>query len=170
MSLTPTQKKKIRAAITDYCIRAEAARLNRGYSQRRPGLGYGLEPEHVQIDDCSMFDSKVIYWAGHKTKILLPDPLGYGFSGYGNTETMQEHLKHAAPIDKYLVGDIALWGPNSWDTHHTAICRKAGTRKTAIFTSHGHQSSRFSADAPEPVTLATFPQHLIGVYRLPELR
>ncbi len=156
--------------MADYCVRAEAARENRGYSQRRPVIGYGLAAEAVQIDDCSGFVSKVCYKAGQVVKVRVVDPLGYHYQGWGNTESMQTYLTYPAPLDKYMVGDIALWGPNDQDTSHTAICRKAGTRKTAIFTSHGHQSWRFADDAPEPITLVQFPEHLIGVYRLPELR
>lgn len=153
-----------------YLLAAEEARLNRGYSQRRRVLGYGLHPAAVQIDDCSGFDSKAVYWTNAKTNLHVSDPLGNNFRGWGNTETIQNVVRHEAPEDRYLVGDIPLWGPNEWDTHHTAICRKAGTRKTAIFTSHGHQSWVFGKDAPEPITLANFPQHLIGVFRLAELR
>ncbi len=170
MPLTPTKKLNVRHAMTDYCMRAEAARLNRGYSQRRPVRGYDLPPEHDQLDDCSGFVSKVCYWAAQTVKVRVADPLGFHYLGWGNTESMQDDLSHEAPLDKYMVGDIALWGRNDWDTTHTAICRKAGTRKTAIFTSHGHQSWRFTADAPEPIILPNFPEHLIGVFRLPELQ
>jgi len=169
MPLTPTQKKQVRDAITVYCLTSEKYRLNRGYSQRRPVIGYGLSAKADQLDDCSGFVDKTFYKASQVTRIRLWSPLGYGFSGYGNTESMQKVLTHHAPLDKYRVGDIALWGPNDWDTEHTAICRKGGTSSTALFTSHGHQSWRFSDDAPEPITLDNFPQHLIGVFRHPAL-
>jgi hypothetical protein len=167
--LTPTQKKQVRDAMVVYCLSAEKYRMNRGYSQRRPVIGYGLVASADQLDDCSGFVSKVLYKAMQVTEIHLADPLGYHFAGWGNTESMQTFLTHQAPLDKYRVGDMALWGPNSWDTTHTAICRKSGSRATAIFTSHGHQSWRFSDDAPEPITLNNFPEHLIGVYRHPAL-
>jgi hypothetical protein len=169
MALTATHKLAVRKAMTVYCLNAEKYRLNRGYSQRRPVLGYGLLASSDQLDDCSGFVSKVFYKAAQIVKVHIEDPLGYAYHGWGNTESMQTYLKHEAPFDKYRIGDMALWGPNEWDTHHTAICRKAGTRSTALFTSHGHQSWRWSDDAPEPVTLSNFPQHLIGVYRHPAL-
>jgi hypothetical protein len=168
--LTPTQKKKVRQAISVYCLRAEEFRMNRGYSQRRPVIGYGLNASDDQLDDCSGFVSKVLYKAGQIVKVHIEDVLGFNYSGYGNTESMQTFLTHAAPAGKYLIGDIALWGRNDWDTTHTAICRKAGNKTTAIFTSHGHQSWRFADDAPEPITLPNFPEHLIGVFRHPALR
>ncbi len=169
MVLTPTEKKRWRAALTAYCVAAEAKRLNRGYSQRRRVLGYGLHPEAVQIDDCSGFDSKAVYHANVKTKLFVSDPLHFHFFGWGNTESIQD-AGFSVAYGKIQVGDVALWGPNDWDTSHTAICRTAGTKATAVFTSHGHQSWRFDRDAPEPIKLPNFPEHLIGVYRLPELR
>ena len=167
--LTPTQKKQWRAALTAYCEAAEDARMNRGYSQRRRVLGYGLHPAAVQIDDCSGFVSKAAYYANAKTKLHVSDPLGFHFTGWGNTESIQDE-GFAVAAGKIQVGDIALWGPNDRNTSHTAICRTAGTKKTAIFTSHGHQSWRFLSDAPEAILLPNFPEHLIGIYRLPELR
>ena len=170
MPLTPTQKKKVREAIATYCERAEAARMNRGYSQRRPVVGYGLSADADQLDDCSGFVSKCFFKGQQIVRVHVDNPLMYGWSGYGNTESMQTFLTHEAPENKLLIGDIALWGPNDWNISHTAVCRRAGSRTTAIFTSHGHQSWRFTDDAPEPIRLPNFPEHLIGVYRHPALR
>lgn len=170
MILTPTQKKKWGAALSVYCKTAEDYRLNRGYSQRRRVLGYGLSAKADQLDDCSGFVAKAVYMANAVSRLHVRDPLGAHFSGWGNTETIQSTVTHEAR-GKLQVGDIALWSAagNDWNTSHTAICRKAGTSQTAIFTSHGHQSWRFSSDAPEAIVLPNFPEHLIGVYRLPEL-
>lgn len=165
--LTPAKKLKWRKACTDYCLRAEAARLNRGYSQRRPVIGYGLAPEAIQIDDCSGFASKATYWPSHHTNILVPDPLNGHYLGWGYTGTMEDNPNlYSIPLDhKFFVGDYAIWGPNASDTTHTAVCRTSGTFKTAIFCSHGHQSWRFVSDAPEPIKLPYFPEHLVGVFR-----
>ncbi len=171
MPMSAKNKGLWRAAAAEYCVKAESYRMNRGYSQRRRVIGYGLSPKADQLDDCSGFDDKVCFYANAVTPqgVRVESPLGFHFSGYGNTESMQEHLKFEA-AGMIQVGDIALWGRNDWDTTHTAICRKRGTFKTAVFTSHGHQSWRFADDAPEPITLPNFPQHLIGVFRMPELR
>ncbi len=167
--LTPTEKELWRKECSSYCKIARDKRLNRGYSQRRRVLGYGLHPAAVQIDDCSGFDSKVVYYANAKSKLFVSDPLHNHFTGWGNTESIQA-AGFSIAFGKLQVGDIVLWGPNDWDTSHTAICSTAGTKTTAKFTSHGHQSWRFVADAPEEITIPQFPEHLIGVYRLPELR
>jgi hypothetical protein len=150
---------------------AEDNRLKRGYSQLRPGKGYGLNPDAIQIDDCSMYASKVCYWATHTTGYFVADPLGFHYTGVGNTESMQEFLTHEVTNKQYYIGDIALWSAagNDWNTSHTAICKRGGKGNVALFSSHGHQSWRFSNDAPEPLRLSDFPEHLIGVYRHPQL-
>jgi hypothetical protein len=169
--LNPTQKKKWRAQARFYMVTAEAYRLNRGYSQRRRVIGYGLSPKADQLDDCSGYVDKVTFYANAMMPkgIHVNSPLGFHFSGWGNTESIQTTVTHEAN-GLYQIGDIALWGPNDWDTSHTAMCSKAGTFKTAEFSSHGHQSWRFSHDAPETIRLPNFPEHLIGVYRMAELR
>ena len=173
MSLTPTQKTEWRNQARFYMKTAEAYRLNRGYSQRRRVLGYGLSPKADQLDDCSGYVSKIAFWTNAHTKpgIHANDPLNDHFSGIGNTESIQAYLDpHYKANGKIQIGDIALWGPNDWDTSHTAMCSKAGTLSTAEFSSHGHQSWRFSGDAPESILIPNFREHLIGVFRLPELR
>lgn len=167
---TPTQRTKFRRFSTLYSLRAEASRLNRGYSLRRPGRGYGLAPESDQLDDCSFFCSKNFYWAGNQSGVHIADPIDGDYTGLGNTESIQEFMDHEVNVNKMLVGDIALWGKNEWDTTHAAIVRKAGTRKTAVLTSHGHQSWNFNQDAPNGIILATYTNnHFIGVFRHPAL-
>jgi hypothetical protein len=102
--------------------------------------------------------------------VYLEDPLNGDYRGIGNTETIQAFMTHEVHNNKFLVGDIALWGKNEWDTTHAAICRKAGGAGTAIFMSHGHQSWNFNRDAPNPITLTKYSNdHFIGVFRHPAL-
>ncbi len=108
----------------------------------------------------------------HHTGVYLADPLGEHYSGWGFTGSELAYLKpHPVPDGhKYLVGDMAIFGQSS-NTVHTSICRKAGTTVTAIFSSNGHESWVFNQDAPEPISLAAekAQQHLVGVYRHPQL-
>ena len=170
--MTPTQKQQWRKQARLYMTTAEAYRLNRGYSQRRRVIGYGLSPKADQLDDCSGYVSKVTFFANATTPagVHAGDPLNFRFSGIGNTESIQAYLEPHHPANgRIQVGDIALWGPNDWNTSHTAMCSKPGTLRTAEFSSHGHQSWRFSSDAPETILLPNFHEHLIGVFRMPEL-
>lgn len=169
--LTPTKKTKVRTGIAAYCMAAEEARLKWNYAQIRPYSGIGVDPSQHHVDDCSAYIALVFNWVMHKTGIYLLDPLNENYSGLGNTGTSLAFLKvHPAPADKYLIGDMAIFG-TAWHTVHMSICRKAGTSKTAIFSSNGHESWVFNRDAPEPITLASEKarQNLVGVYRHPQL-
>lgn len=169
--LNPTQKKKVRAAGSNYCERAEVARLKWDYSLMRRFYGFGVPPEDEHKNDCSGYVSLTFNWSMHETGIYLLDPLNEKYSGIGNTTTQLAFLKaHPAPVDKYLPLDMAIFG-SEWDTVHTSICRRAGTAKTAIFSSNGHQNWVFALDAPEPISLDTEKarQNLVGVYRHPQL-
>lgn len=169
--LTPAQKLAVRKAIADFCQRAENNRLRWTYVEQRPFHGFGAPPEQNHVADCSAYVSLAFNWAMHRTGIYLSDPLNEHYSGYGYTGTQYDFLRgHPAPVDKYLVGDMAIFGTRT-NTVHTSICRKAGTRKTAILSSNGHGSTIFNRDAPEPVTVAaaSAAQPLVGVFRHPAL-
>lgn len=169
--LTPTQKAKVRREIADFCVRAEGARLKWHYTQQRPFQGFGAAPENRHANDCSGYVGLAFNWAQKRTGVLLHDPLDEDYSGWGYTGTMYEYLKgNLAPVDKYLVGDIAIFGSRR-NTVHTSVCRRKGTAKTSIFSSNGHESWRFDSDAPEPISLASekAQQNLVGVYRHPKL-
>ncbi len=171
-ALTPTQKQKVRAALTKFCLEAEKYRLNWHYVQQRPFHGYGLPASRYHIADCSAFVSLAWNWAMHETGIYLADPLNEKYSGIGNTDTLFAWLR-GYPVSSnhvFLPGDFAEFGfPGH--TVHVSMCRTKGTTNTAIFTSNGHESTIFNADAPEPITLAheKAQQHLVGVYRHPQL-
>lgn len=166
---TAKQKTDIRKAIADFCQRAENNRLRWHYTQARPAHGHGQPPEVYHAADCSIYVSLACFWAQLKTGVHIADPLGEGYNGWGYTGTEYLFLKkHTAPDDKYLVGDIALWGTAS-RTIHTSICRKSGTSNTAIFSSNGHESVSPNYDAPNPTTIANQGLELVGVYRHPAL-
>jgi hypothetical protein len=130
-------------------------------------FGYMVPPEEWHSNDCSGYVGLGANWSMHKAQVYLLDPLQYHYTGIGNTQSMIR--TNPAPVDRYLVGDWAEWGPNIYRTSHTAVCRKAGTRKTAIFSSNGHESWEFGRDAPNPITIANFPEHFLGVWRHPQL-
>ena len=81
--------------------------------------------------------------------MLVEDPNGLNYSGYGFTGTLLAHnLKRRVPRHhRYFIGDMALYGPSFSDTHHVVICRKGGRREDAIWTSHGSEAG------PYPVRL-----------------
>lgn len=171
MSLTPTQKGALRRDGADFCVRAEVAREKWAYREIRRYTGIGVAPEEEHEDDCSAYVALDFNWAMHRTGIYIADPLNEHYSGIGNTQTAYEFLKaHEAPVGKYLVLDVAIFGTAS-HTVHMSVCRKAGTAKSAVFSSNGHQSWIFDSDAPEPISLEheKAKQNLVGVYRHPAL-
>lgn len=170
--LTPKEKGLYRAQLSWFGTAAQVARLRWHYTQQRPGTGYGVPPGERHAADCSIYVSLAFKWAVLKTGIWVPDPLNEGYSGWGYTGTEYAFLKdHGAPPNRNLVGDIAIFGTPS-HTEHTSFCIHAGSDKTAVFSSNGHESWSFGRDAPNPITLhdEAVAQHLIGVYRHPSLQ
>lgn len=174
MSLTPTHKQRFRRGLGAYCLEAELARLRWHYTRARPFDGFGLPASSRHAADCSAYVG-LAFFAGRifagLSAAAVPDPLDERYSGWGYTGTMYAFLRrHEAPAGRYLIGDIAIFGTPAV-TEHTSVCRKAGTVRSAIFSSNGHESWIFNRDAPEPISLAheLAQQHLIGVYRHPAL-
>lgn len=163
---TPTVKKLIRAAIAAFCYCAELHEWLWHYTQARPFQGFGRKCDEPHAGDCSSYISLVFNFAMHKVGAYLADPLGFNYSGWGWTGSLITWLIRygsRAPVGKYLVGDIAIYGESSARTEHTTVCRKAGTTATAIFSSFGKEAG--------PVrTKLHYRPDLIGVWRHPGLR
>ncbi len=135
----PPDPVRIRAAIADFCRRAEGHEGVWHYTQSRPFRGFGDAPEVIHYGDCSSYCSLAYYWAKQETSLKVPDPTGYNFSGYGNTFDDEDgHPRVSAP---YQVGDLAHW------EGHVAICRKPGSASEAIFSSFGREAG------PNPVNI-----------------
>jgi hypothetical protein len=103
------------------------------------------------------------WWAGHVSGHPVTDPLGMHYSGWGNTDSCYATLKaHHAPLDKYLVGDVALYLQGAYWHHHVTVCVQEGTSSSARFSSNGSEWD------PRP-TLLHYRSDLTGVYRHPAL-
>lgn len=160
--LTPTQKKNFRAEIVEFCKLAEQYESRWHYTQARPYTGLGIAPQTFHQDDCSSYCALVFYWAAHHTGVKASDPLDYHFSGYGNTQSAIDYLDaHKAPLDKYRIGDMAIYGSRS-NTKHMTVCRKAGTGAASVWSSFG------SEGGPDARSLH-YRTDLVGVYRHPAL-
>ncbi len=135
----PPDPVRIRAAMSDFCRRAEGHEGVWHYTQNRPFTGYGNAPEATHYADCSAYCSLVYFWAKQETGLKVPDPTGYNFSGYGNTwDDLDGHPRVSSP---YQVGDLAHW------EGHVAVCRKPGSTSEAVFSSFGREAG------PNPVNL-----------------
>ncbi len=128
----PPDPVRIRAAMADFCRRAEGHEGVWHYTQNRPFTGLGNAPESAHYGDCSAYCILAYFWAKQETGLLIPDPSGYNFSGYGNTwDDLDGHPRVSSP---YQVGDLAQY------EGHVTICRKPGTASTAIFSSFGREA------------------------------
>lgn len=164
MPLTPNEKQKVRAKMSGFTRAAELNERAWHYSQQRP-FHYIDNPSSSSIvADCSGYVSIVYHDAMHDTGIFLSDPLGYRYTGWGNTWSEEAWLRHygkAVPDGhKYFVGDIVRWGSGSHS--HTAVCSVEGDRHTARFSSHGTEAG--------PVAVKIdYRSDLVGVWRHPAL-
>lgn len=130
---------QVRAAIVDFCLRAEAHESDWHYTQRRPYTGVDDAPEQTHYNDCSSYVVLAYAWARKVTGVKVPDPSGYTYNGYGNTwDNLDGHPRVAG---NYLVGDLAHYDG------HVTICRKAGDSRGSVWSSFGWEGG------PEEVTL-----------------
>lgn len=178
MPLTSTQKLIWRSHLTAYLNTAEDYRLRRDYDQQRLYTGLGLPASEPQKDDCSAYTAKSFGRTNHLTGIKVQDPLGARYDRSGNTDTCHNYMrsgggKTIATTAVMFPGDVAVFdNPHtSRTTDHMMVCKTKGTQRTAVWSSHGHESSVFGHDAPEPVSLyyASTVLRLVAVYRPLEL-
>lgn len=157
-------KKAFRTQLVRYCLVAEKYEHLWHYTQQRPYTGLHTPASDTHYNDCSSYVAIAFYKAGRNSGHPIADPLGYHYSGWGYTGTAYSYLKaHHAPVDKYRVGDIAIYGSAS-NTVHMTVCRKAGTSATAVWSSFGQEAG------PEPRHPVTYhPSPLLGVFRHPAL-
>ncbi len=127
----PPPGDRIHAAITDYCLRAEANETHWHYTQTRP-FHIQYDPSKTTYGDCSAYCVMAYAFAKRETGVAIQDPSGYNYSGYGNTwDDLDGHPRVSTP---YEIGDLAHY------EGHVSICRKPGTASTAIFSSFGSEA------------------------------
>jgi hypothetical protein len=123
---------QIRAAISDFCKRAEQAERIWHYSQQRPYSGLGIAPEKPHVNDCSSYVVLAYFWAKSITGLDVPDPSGYSYKGFGNTwDNLDGHDRVSG---SYLVGDLGHYDG------HVTICRSPGSAYNATWSSFGQEA------------------------------
>jgi len=132
-------EEDFRAAVTEFCLLAEKNEDAWHYVQYRP-FPVAVNPSASSLKaDCSSYVVMAYHWAMTKSGLAVPDPAGFNWAGFGNTETEDDHPSVLSGL--YRVGDLAHY------VGHVTLCRKAGTATTAIFSSHGQEAG------PMPVSL-----------------
>ena len=82
--------------------------------------------------DCSGFATIMAKWSG------AADPNGYGFDGYGNTDSMLAHSEHISR-DGSQPGDFVVFGVNP-STHVVVLVQSAAGGYDALCVSHGQEA------------------------------
>lgn len=81
--------------------------------------------------DCSGFGTMMASWSG------AADPNGFGFNGYGNTDTMLAHSPHISRAETQP-GDYVVFGVNP-SVHVVVLVQSAAGGDGALCVSHGQE-------------------------------
>lgn len=162
MPLEPNAKKAFREQLRRFALVAQKYDELWHYTQQRPYTGLGAPASDTHHNDCSSYLAIAFWKAGRNSGHPIADPLGWHYSGWGNTSTAYAYLQdYPAPKNKYRIGDVALYleGP----TDHVTFCIKAGDDVSSRWSSFGREAG------PEEHFLK-YRSDLTGVYRHPSLR
>lgn len=161
--LEPNEKKAFRTMLRRFCLVAQKYDHLWHYTQQRPYTGLGSPASDTHYNDCSSYVAIAFYKASRNAGVKVDDPLGYHYAGWGNTGSAAITLKHNAPVDKYRIGDIALYLRSGGPGDHMTVCIKEGTAETSDWSS-------FGTEAGPDLRKLNYRSDLSGVYRPEELR
>ena len=116
----PPKEPQIRAAISDFCIRAEAVEEKWHYTQRRPSRALVTNPSASTTETARRYCVLAYGWARKVTQFAVPDPSGYDYAGLRATPGTTS-IATARVTSPYLVGDLAHY------EGHVSVCRKGGS-------------------------------------------
>lgn len=127
------------AAGINYMNRALANAARWHYFQRRAMVNLGRKPEETEYSDCSEGATEVYFWTRLVTGILVPDPNGRGYDGFGNTDTLWAFNENRQVTNgQYEVMDLALFTAHGG---HVIVCIQAGDRNTSVWWSNGSEAA-----------------------------
>jgi hypothetical protein len=144
--MTADQRKQARYVIRRYLERAEANKPDIHYGQFRPLTSLGDSPASEYTTDCSGLVISAFYWADLWCAFPVRDPGGYGYAGWGNTNSiLATNRTRRVPLDRqFFVGDMALYGPRLSHTTHVTVCRQGGGILSSTWTSHGSEAGPYA--------------------------
>lgn len=131
-----TRAQKLRAAIVEYAIWCANHAGSIHYAQVRPMDRLRRKYLLPWWVDCSEFVTTMYCWAGG------PDPNGWNFNGYGNTDSMYNHGEFIALWDA-KPGDVVIWHNFGWGTHHTALIVDVADRHDPKVVAMGSEAGPF---------------------------
>lgn len=127
---TQTSITQVRQNMVSNCQWGVAHRAQIHYAETRP---YPRIPPRTLpfTTDCSGFATMMASWSG------AADPNGFGFNGYGNTDTMLAHSPHI-PRAETQPGDFVVFGVNP-SVHVVVLVQSAAGGDGALCVSHGQE-------------------------------
>lgn len=134
----PDPEAQVKAACVDFMRKALTAANLWSYSWARPMSALGRDPRLKQSSDCSTGVTEVLYWAKMVTGVMIPDPNGRGWDGYGNTDTLWAANSSRIVTGTYEVGDMALYWAH---LGHVTMCMEPGGPGSAVWWSNGSSSA-----------------------------
>lgn len=127
----PNIVNDVRAALKSNLKWAVAHHTAFGYAQKRPMI---LPPRRAVpagfACDCSVFVTLMCQWSG------APDPSGYGFDGYGNTDTIDVQL-NSIPLNSTRAGDLVIYGTEGASVHIAMFLQGGVKYAHPLVVSHG---------------------------------
>lgn len=134
--------ERVQAAMVNYMDRSLANAANWHYVPERPMTTLGKNPDGVLDNDCSEGATDIYFWGRTVTGILVPDPNGRGYDGYGNTDTLWAHNENRQVTNgQYQIGDLCLFYA---DNGHVIVCLQAGDRNTSVWWSNGSEAAPYT--------------------------
>ena len=142
-SQVPNIVNDTRAALVSNLKWAAKNKARFGYVLERPMVlpPYRAIPAGFACD-CSTFVTLICEWS------KAPDPNGYGFNGYGNSDSIDVQL-NTIPLNQTWRGDLVVYGTEG-ATQHVAMLLQGGTKFTdPQVVSHGdsHGPTQMSISA-----------------------
>lgn len=129
-------EERVREAMGDFMRKALTAASLWHYSWTRPMLALGRDPLLKQYSDCSTGATEVYFWPRMVTGVLVPDPNGRGFDGWGNTDTLWAANSSRQVSGTFEVGDLALYTEHQG---HVTVCMEPGGESSSAWWSNGSE-------------------------------
>jgi hypothetical protein len=147
----------IRSNMVDNCRWAAANAHLIGYAQVRPYPRPAYRVKIALSTDCSGFVSLMAMWSRLANMQGVDiDPSGYAFNGYGNSDTIFDHLP-SVPLARTWRGDLVVYGPPGATVHVACLMQGGGKTADPLVVSHG------SAAGPHLMTLSGLSSGFSGV-------
>jgi hypothetical protein len=139
---------QIRSNVVDNCHWGVANAHLIGYAETRPYPRPAYHARTAFVTDCSGFVSLMAMWSRLANMQGVDiDPSGYAFDGYGNSDTIFDHLPSVELAHTWR-GDLVVYGSPGATVHVACLVQGGGKTADPLVVSHG------SPAGPQLMTLS----------------